>query len=149
MSFQYTKDVGKPTQLPFKDILFKSVLAGAATAVESPVVPPDEVWEVQQLFLYTNNAGILQLKKRIAPVNYIFEEKDAATWISWSGKIFLKKGQQIVGSCDIAGNLVINIFGVKRLSIESTLASRKLRVDFILPKVVDVQEPRVIPDPEM
>ena len=47
-----------------------------------------------------------------------------------------------------AGNLYLRIYGVKRLSLESALASRKLRINLILPKE-DIQEPDVVKDPLM
>lgn len=149
MSFTFTKDIGKPPQLPFKDILLDEKIGTNVVAIESAVVPTDEIWEVQQIFFYTEAIGKLQLKKKKKTINYIFEQKDAATWIAWGGKILLKEGQKIVGTTDVESNLVLNVFGVKRLSIESALASRKLRVDLILPKEVDIQEPRAVKDPPM
>lgn len=149
LTFQYVKEIGKPDTLPFKEVLFINENVTNKTSIVSSVVPLDEVWEINQVYFYSNNIATLRLLKLITGIGYIFEKKDSTTWIAWSGKMFLEAGEQLLADVSVSSNLVLNAFGVKRLSLEATLASLKVRLDKVIPKEADVQEPRVIPDPEM
>ena len=149
MSFNWSKEIGAPSDLPFKEVLFDEKDAINKTSVRGAVVPFGEVWEINQLFLYTTVSADLQFRKvLLGDYPKRFEQKDSATWISWSGKIFLKENEGIMSFTSAAGNLYLRIYGVKRLSLESALASRKLRINLILPKE-DIQEPDVVKDPLM
>ncbi|GAG97176.1 unnamed protein product, partial [marine sediment metagenome] len=147
--FSYVKEIGYPAELPFKEVLFEAKYNNGATSVAGSIVPAGEVWEVNHIFLYVNDAGTLQLKKLIAGESMIFEQKEFCMWISWSGKILIPEGEKVYGTCSVSTNLVIRIYGVKRYSLEAAMASQKLRIDLIIPKDFDIQEPDAVKDPPM
>lgn len=154
MAYSWVKEIGYPADLPFKEVLLERINSGAGkTSVECPVVPAGEVWEINQVFLHVDNSGTLNLKVLIdilgTSYGVIFDQKDTATWMSWSGKIFLTEGKKLYGTNSVATSLFLRVWGIKRLSLENALASQKLRIDLILPSEVDVQEPGAVNDPPM
>ncbi|GAH91064.1 unnamed protein product [marine sediment metagenome] len=151
MAYSWVKEIGYPTDLPFKEVLQDTETGINQDSISGLAVPPDEVWEVNQIFFYGAVAATLNLRlfDPETGVSGNVEQKEFTKWISWSGKIFLTEGQKIVGATTSTANLVLKIYGVKRLSLESALASQKLRIDLILPTEVDVQEPLAVKDPLM
>lgn len=153
MSFQYVKEIGAPDNLPFKEALKNRVLEGAGNSVSSTPVPPNEVWEVTHINcdhdLVADESAKIDILNKAGIVHRVHMEL-ATQEIEWSGHLWLNEGDYIRVSWDTAdNNKTLNIHGIKRTTVEAALASRKLRLDLILPKEVDVQEPGPKPDPEM
>lgn len=153
MSFQWTKDIGFPLNLPFKSSLKDKTLKVPDDYVSSTAVPLNEVWEVTHInchhLIVADEEAIIDIVDKDGTV-YRVKIDLATRQLEWSGHLWLDEGDYIRvtwETSDKGKNLTI--FGVKHHSLESSLASQKLRIDLILPKEFDIQEPRVPDDPPM